>query len=197
MGLISGFLSSLGLNGDLGFAVLCVLFFAAFIFIYNSIVVVGGTQIAVLERRWLGAAMPEGRVVAMSSQVGIQARILGPGLHLLTPFLYKTDKAPMLTVAENEVGLIESIDGAPVPPGRIFGKALSNHNLFQDGEAFLTGGGEKGPQVQILPPGTYRVNPYLFKIVKRPALRITNNKIGVVVATDGQPSRPAACSDGA
>ncbi|MDD5303640.1 MAG: hypothetical protein PHS14_11095, partial [Elusimicrobia bacterium] len=190
MGLITNFLSSLGLTGDFGSAVLALLVFAAIVFIYNSIVVVGGTQIAVLERRWLGRSMPEGRVVAMANEVGIQARILGPGLHLLTPFLYRTEKAPMMVVAENEVGLIESIDGAPVPPGRIFGKALGNHNLFQDGEAFLTGGGEKGPQVQILPPGTYRVNPYLFKVVKRPALRITNNKIGVVVATDGQPITP-------
>lgn len=187
MDLISGLLSALGLTGDLGFAVFTLLFFAAFIFVYNSIVIVGGTQIAVLERRWLGSSMPEGRVVAMANEVGIQARILGPGLHFLIPFLYRTEKAPMVVVAENEVGLVESIDGAPVPPGRIFGKALNNHNLFQDGETFLSGGGEKGPQVQILPPGAYRINPYLFKIVKRPSLRITNNKIGVVVATDGQP----------
>ncbi|MBI2387795.1 MAG: hypothetical protein HYV14_17555 [Elusimicrobia bacterium] len=183
-------LSTLGLTGDLGFAIFTLALFALFIFVYNSIVIVGGVQIAVLERRWLGTSMPEGRVVAMANEVGIQARILGPGLHFLIPFLYRTEKAPMMVVAENEVGLVESIDGAPVPPGRIFGKALGNHNLFQDGEAFLSGGGEKGPQVQILPPGTYRVNPYLFKIVKRPALRITNNKIGVVVATDGQPMTP-------
>ncbi len=188
--MLTAFFAALGITGDLAFALAALLVFAAFVFVYNSIVVVGGTQIAVLERRWLGTSMPEGRVVAMANEVGIQARILGPGLHLLIPFLYRTEKAPMMVVAENEVGLVESIDGAPVPPGRIFGKALGNHNLFQDGEAFLTGGGEKGPQVQILPPGTYRVNPYLFKIVKRPALRITNNKIGVVVATDGQPMTP-------
>src|SRR3990167_6113249 len=146
-------LSTLGLTGDLGFALFTLGVFAAFIFVYNSIVIVGGVQIAVLERRWLGTSMPEGRVVAMANEVGIQARILGPGLHFLIPFLYRTEKAPMMVVAENEVGLVESIDGAPVPPGRIFCKALGNHNLFQDGEAFLSGGGEKGPQVQILPPG--------------------------------------------
>ncbi len=185
--MLTALLTALGLGGDVAFAIGVLIFFAAFIFIYNSIVIVGGTQLAILERRWLGSSLPEGRVVAMSNEVGIQARILGPGLHLLIPFLYRTEKAPMMMVAENEVGLVESIDGAPVPPGRIFGKALSNHNLFQDGEAFLSAGGEKGPQVQILPPGAYRINPYLFKVVKRPALRILNNKIGVVVATDGQP----------
>jgi hypothetical protein len=31
--------------------------------------------------------------------------------------------------------------------------AFKEHNLFQDGEAFLNNHGEKGPQVQILPPG--------------------------------------------
>ncbi|MDO8756859.1 MAG: SPFH domain-containing protein [Elusimicrobiota bacterium] len=185
--MLTALLTALGLGGDVAFAIGVLIFFAAFIFVYNSIVIVGGTQLAVLERRWLGTNLPEGRVVAMAHEVGIQARILGPGLHLLIPFLYRTEKAPMMIVAENEVGLVESIDGAPVPPGRIFGKALTNHNLFQDGEAFLTAGGEKGPQVQILPPGAYRINPYLFKVVKRPALRILNNKIGVVVATDGQP----------
>ncbi len=181
------FFAAFGLADDMTFTVIAFLVFATLIFIYNSIVIVSGNQIAVLERRWLGVSMPEGRVVAMVNEVGIQARILGPGLHLLIPFLYRTEKAPMLVVAENEVGLVESIDGVPVPPGRIFGKALGNHNLFQDGEAFLSGGGEKGPQVQILPPGTYRINPYIFKVVKRPALRILNNKIGIVVATDGQP----------
>ncbi|MFI5345864.1 MAG: SPFH domain-containing protein [Elusimicrobiota bacterium] len=180
-------LATLGISVEFGPALLVLGFFAVVVFLYNSIVIIGGTQIAVLERRWFGRGMPEGRVVAMASEVGIQARILGPGLHLLTPFLYSTEKQGMVMIAENEIGLVESIDGAPVPPGRIFGKALDNHNLFQDGEAFLTGGGEKGPQVQILPPGTYRVNPYLFKITKKPALRIPNNKIGVVVATDGQP----------
>lgn len=184
---MNSLISALGLGGDFGPALLVLGIVAAVVFLYNSIVIVGGTQIAVLERRWFGRSMPEGRVVAMSDEVGVQARILGPGLHLLTPFLYSTEKQAMVVIAENEVGLVESIDGAPVPPGRIFGKALDNHNLFQDGQVFLNGGGEKGPQVQILPPGTYRVNPYLFKITKKPALRIPNNKIGVVVATDGQP----------
>ncbi len=190
MNFLSPILALFGLSGDFGAAILCLAVFAAIVFLYNSVVIVGGTQIAVLERRWFGRGMPEGRVVAMANEVGIQARILGPGLHLLTPFLYSTEKQAMVVIAENEVGLIESIDGAPVPPGRIFGKALQNHNLFQDGEAFLNGGGEKGPQVQILPPGTYRINPYLFKVTKKAALRIPGNKIGVVVATDGQPISP-------
>ncbi len=163
---------------------------AALILAYFSIAIVGGDQIAVLERRWLGADMPEGRVVAMKHEVGVQARILGPGLHFLIPFLYTVEKVPMIKVDEDEVGLVDAIDGKPVPPGRIFAKVVQNHNLFQAGEAFLANQGEKGPQLQILPPGLYRVNPYLFKITKVGSIDIPNGRIGLVMARDGEPIPP-------
>lgn len=157
------------------------------IILVNMIVIVGGTQIAILERRWFGKSIPEGRVVAMANEVGIQARTLGPGLHLLIPFLYRVTKAPLTVIEEDEVGLIDSIDGEPVQTGRIFAQAFKEHNLFQDGEAFLKFHGQKGPQIQILPPGTYRINPYLFRITKISAIKIGNNQIGVAIATDGVP----------
>jgi regulator of protease activity HflC (stomatin/prohibitin superfamily) len=157
------------------------------VIIVNSIVIVGGTQLAVLERRWFGRSLPEGRVVAMANEVGIQARTLGPGLHLLIPFLYRVTKAPLTIIGENEIGLVDSIDGEPIKTGRIFAKAFNEHNLFQDGEAFLKNKGEKGPQIQIVPPGTYRINPYLFRLTKVPVVNIGNNQIGVIVATDGEP----------
>jgi uncharacterized membrane protein YqiK len=151
----------------------------------NSIVIVNGVQIAVLERRWLGRSIPEGRVVAMSNEVGIQARSLGPGLHVLIPFLYRVTKSALMVIGENEVGLVDSIDGEPIAMGHIFAKAFKEHNLFQDGEAFLANHGEKGPQIQILPPGSYRINPYLFRVTKVPVVSIGNNQIGIAVATDG------------
>ena len=163
---------------------------AFLIIVTNSIAIVGGTNIAVLERRWIGFSMPDDRVVAMANEVGIQARILGPGLHFLFPFLYRVEKREMVKIGEDEVGLIESIDGTPVETGRIFAKVVEGHNLFQDGEAFLRNGGEKGPQIQILPPGLYRINPYLFRFEKVRAIQVPNNGIGVVLATDGRPIAP-------
>lgn len=154
--------------------------------IYNSIAIVGGSETAILERRWIGKQMPEGRVVAMGNEVGVQARLLGPGLHFLFPFIYRVQKFPMVDVREDEIGLVESIDGVPVETSRIFAKVVENHNLFQDGEAFLRSGGEKGPQIQLLPPGRYRVNPYLFRVEKVPAIAIPKGKIGLVSSTDGR-----------
>jgi len=172
-----------------GFGTLIVAI-AVLIFLYNSIAIVGGDQIAVLERRWLGKGMPEGRVVAMRNEVGVQGRILGPGLHLLIPFLYTVEKVPQIKIGEDEVGIVDAIDGKPIPPGRIFAKVVQGHNLYQDGEAFLTNGGEKGPQLQILPPGLYRVNPYLFKIAKVSSIDIPSSRIGLVMASDGEPIPP-------
>lgn len=157
------------------------------IILFNSIVIVGGKEIAVLERRWFGKSMPQGRVIAMSNEIGLQARTLGPGLHLLVPFLYKARKAFFTIINENEIGLIESIDGNSIPAGKIFAKVVGNHDSFQDGEAFLKSGGEKGPQIQILPPGNYRVNPALFKVRNLPAIVIDKGKIGLVTAMDGAP----------
>jgi len=155
------------------------------IFLANTIVVIGGEEIAVLERRWFGRSIPEGRVVALRNEVGIQARTLGPGMHFLIPFLYRVTKTPLTIIDENEVGLIESIDGEPVKTGHIFARAFKEHNLFQDGEAFLVNRGEKGPQIDFLPSGTYRINPYLFRVTKVPVVNIGNNQIGVAIATDG------------
>ena len=86
----------------------------------------------------------------MRGEIGIQARVLQPGLHLLTPFLYKVRKDDMIVVAEDEVGLLESIDGEPLPAGHIFGRHVDLHDTYQDGEGFLRNGGQKGPQVDTL-----------------------------------------------
>ncbi|MBI4425044.1 MAG: hypothetical protein HY554_15030, partial [Elusimicrobia bacterium] len=163
---------------------------AFLVVLVNSIAIVGGSELAVLERRWFGKEMPEGRVVALANEVGIQARILSPGLHFLTPFLYRVQKFPMVQIEETAVGLVDAIDGLPVEAGRIFARMVQGHNIFQDGPAFLNNGGEKGPQIQVLPPGLYRVNPHLFKVEKVSIIRVPNNQIGLVVAMDGKPIAP-------
>lgn len=155
------------------------------ILVSSSVVVVGGDKIALLERRWFGKKMQQDQVVALNNEVGIQARMLGPGLHFLIPFIYKTQKSGLIQIQDGEVGLIESIDGSPVVAGKIFAKVVTGHNSFQDGEAFLKNGGEKGPQIEILPPGKYRINPYLFKLNKCPAVVIGKDEIGCVTAQDG------------
>ncbi len=161
--------------------------FLVFAIASGMLVNIGGQQIGILERRYFGRSLPEGRVVAMAGEVGIQARALQPGLHLLPPFIYKVQKADMILIGEDEVGLIESIDGLPLDPGRIFARRVSGHDSFQDGEAFLRNGGQKGPQIDVLPPGKYRINAYLFRLRAVPAVIVTPGQVAVVSARDGKP----------
>lgn len=157
------------------------------ILVYYSVVIVGGNEIALIERRWFGKKMPQGRVVALGNEVGIQARTLGPGLHFLIPFIYKATKSVFTEIKDNEIGLIESVDGDAIPSGKIFAQVVPGHNSFQDGETFIRNCGQKGPQIEVLPPGKYRINPFLFKISKSNITAIMDNEIGMVESVDGAP----------
>ncbi len=169
---------------------ICIAAYLALNLFLSTIVVVRGNEIAILERRYLGNTMPDGRVIAMRNEIGVQARVLGPGLYFLVPFLYRIHKAPFTVINNDEVGIIESIDGRPISQGNIFAKVIDTHNSFQDGEAFLLGGGEKGPQVQIIPPGSYRINTALFKVKKEKAVFVPPGQIGVITSMDGEAMSP-------
>ena len=153
--------------------------------ILNSFTIAKGDEIITLERRWFGAQMPDGRTVALSNEVGIQARILGPGFHWLIPFIYKTTKHKFIVIEKNMIGVVRAITGAPIPTGEVMAKKISC-DLFQDGEAFLKNGGEKGPQIAFLKTGFYRINTILFKIEKRRIVEIEGGKIGLIEAADGE-----------
>src|SRR5512134_1091591 len=86
------------------------------IFVGGVLVNVGGQQVGIIERRFVGQTLPEGRVVAMREEIGVQARVLPPGLHILPPFIYVVRKTDMLIIREAEVGILESIDGLPLEP---------------------------------------------------------------------------------
>ena len=174
----------------LQFIVPIVIALIVLIVVMNSFTNARGDQIILLERRWFGKNMPDGRTVALHNEVGVQARVLGPGFHWLIPFIYKTTKVPFTTIHKNKVGVVRAITGATLPTGNIMAKTV-NCDYFQDGEAFLTLGGEKGPQITILPDGEYKINPHLFQVTEMDAIIIDDNHVAVVEAIAGLPvTRP-------
>src|SRR5512132_3231539 len=121
-----------------------VLLIVLLIFINRIFVNVGAREIAIKERRYLGAKMPPGRVVATEGEVGIQADVLKPGLHFIKyPFEKIVRKVPLIEIGADEMGIIEAVDGEPMLPGRIFApdRAQNAHNNFQDPIAFIKRGG--------------------------------------------------------
>src|ERR1044072_9313292 len=172
-----------------GFIVLVVLL----IILRRIFVNVGAREIAIKERRYLGRRMPPGRVVASEGEVGIQADVLKPGLHLIKwPFEKVVHKVALIEIGSDELGVIEAVDGEPMPTGRIFApdRAQNAHNNFQDPIAFVKQGGVKGIQLRVLPPGLWPIHPYLFRVSIAKATVIPQGKVGVVTATDGGPLDP-------
>ncbi|HVG31449.1 MAG TPA: SPFH domain-containing protein [Pyrinomonadaceae bacterium] len=167
-----------------------ILFIVLIVILRRILVNVGAKEIAIKERRYIGRKMPPGRVVATEGEVGIQADVLKPGLHLIKyPFERVVHKVPLIEVGADEMGIIEAVDGEPMPPGRIFApdRAQNAHNNFQDPIAFIKQGGVKGIQLRTLPPGLWPIHPYLFRVSVTKATVVPPGKVGVVTAADGAP----------
>lgn len=176
----------------MGFAAFLVFIFLV-VLLRRWFVNVGAREIAIKERRYLGAKMPPGRVVATEGEVGIQADVLKPGLHVIKfPFEKVVRKVPLIEIGADELGIIEAVDGEPMPAGRIFApdRAQNAHNNFQDPIAFIKRGGVKGIQLRTLPPGLWPIHPYLFRVSVAKTTTIPQGKVGVVTAADGGPLDP-------
>ncbi|KRV49404.1 hypothetical protein AQ490_20680 [Wenjunlia vitaminophila] len=138
---------------------------------------------------------------------GRQLTVLpGDSSYYINTALFKVEMVPRTYVPPGTIGLVIAKDGAIRPPDRPFGRFVECES-FQDGAAFLRGGGEQGRQLAILTGGThYDINPYLFDVITeataarsdqaglRPRhlreISIPVGHIGVVIALDGaEPER--------
>ncbi len=174
---------------DLGIVteVLAVIVIAILIFLLTGSVVINRYEVGIRTRKLFGTKMPQGQIIARESdQIGIQADTLMPGWYWFNPIIWKVEKERVIVIEENKVGVVESVDGEPLPTGRLLGDAV-DCNHFQDAKTFLDNHGKKGPQIAILRPGTYRINTMAFTINTKPVTKIDQEKTGVIKATDGQP----------
>jgi len=131
--------------------------------------------------------LPAGRIVALNGEAGYQADTLPPGLHLgLWPWQYQVDLVKFCTIPPGKVGCVEACDGKPLPSGRIVAQ-LVPCDSFQDARAFLQNEGQRGPQMGVIPPGTYRINTLLFTVALNDAIVVPPGQIGVIEARDGKP----------
>ncbi len=155
-----------------------------------------------------GAALPAGRVFAddPAGQThnnyqnpleflkaggirGKQLRFLTNGTFKINPYLFKVTKIKKTVVDEGQIGLITAMDGTSLEPGQLLAKSIEGHTSFQRADQFLKNGGQKGPQIDFLRPGTYNINTEIFKVVVVDAIYIGENQIGIVEALDGLPMK--------
>jgi uncharacterized membrane protein YqiK len=131
--------------------------------------------------------LPDGEIIALKGEAGLQAETLPPGIHFLYwPWQYEIDKQMFITIDQGLIGVVEARGGFALTDGRVLGKHVSCDS-FQDVRKFLEGGGQRGPQIAVIPPGTYRINTGFFSVIAENALSIPDNKVGVVTTKDGTP----------
>ncbi|MBI4087690.1 MAG: hypothetical protein HY434_02565 [Candidatus Liptonbacteria bacterium] len=156
-----------------------------------GVVMIGDDALGIVTKKFVvfgkNRTLPDGAIVALNGEAGIQADTLAPGVHFwLWPWQYTVNRQRFTVVQQGHVGVVQSRDGRAVTNGRVLGKTVEC-NAFQDARAFLTNGGERGPQIAIIPPGTYRINTALFSVNDEPATEIKDNMVGVITTKDGKP----------
>jgi uncharacterized membrane protein YqiK len=113
-------------------------------------------------------------------QKGRQAGYLTAGTYRINTFLFDITLAPMTQVEDNKVGVITTLDGQPIDEGQIAGKMIDGHRNFQDADAFLRVGGNRGLQQQVVLSGLYNFNPWFINVEQIDMVTVPIGYVGVV-----------------
>ncbi len=119
-------------------------------------------------------------------QKGRQSSFITAGVYRINTLLFDIIFAPMVSITENMVGIVTTLDGQPIEPGNIAGKIVDGHSLFQDADAFLNNGGNKGLQQQVILAGSYFLNPWFVQIQQIKMTSIPIGHVGVVISYVGE-----------
>lgn len=89
-------------------------------------------------------------------------------------------------VEPDMVGIVTTLDGAPISEGEIAALYLPGHDNFQSPQAFLDAGGQRGLQEQVLLSGTWHLNPWFVRVEQVPMTQIPIGYVGVVISYIGK-----------
>lgn len=132
-------------------------------------------------------------------QKGRQTGIMTPGTYRINTLLFDVDVTDMINIPENTVGIVTTQEGKVTEAGQIAGRIVGGHNNFQDTDAFLDAGGNKGLQEQVILAGSYFMNPWFAKVEIVKMLEIPIGYVGVVISfvgPDGEDLSGAAFKHG-
>jgi uncharacterized membrane protein YqiK len=149
-----------------------------------------------------GAELPTGNILARKvacdnfqdsgaflnngGQKGRQTHMLTPGTYRINTYAFAIAMVDMSIIHESMLGIITTMDGAPIIQGQIAGKNVEGHNNFQDIDGFLQNGGNRGLQPQVILAGSYYINPWAVQIEEIPMTEVPIGHVGVVISYIGE-----------
>ena len=165
---------------------------------FLGVVYIGEQKVGIVIKRFAMRNLAPGQIVALRGEAGYQADTLSPGLHFFYwDWQFRILHLPLTYVPQGEIALVVAAAGSPIPAGRILGRTVEcNH--FENARSFLTNGGEKGRQLELLTAGTYRINTALFTVITTwnasdhglsPEMlriyKVEPDRVGIVTTLDG------------
>src|SRR5256885_5172767 len=155
-----------GLLEFLIFAAVLVVVAAAAEILARSTVVIGPAQIGLVVKRVSGTHNRTDIPIAFEGEAGYQAELLMPGVRFKLWPTYAVHKYPWVQVPAGEIGVVISQIGRPLATGSKSAVYRPEFGNFTDLRGFLDGGGQKGVQRPVLPPGTLApIHPVAFLVV--------------------------------
>lgn len=149
----------------------------------------GGKEIPVgriLARKVDCQNFQDGKAFLMNGgQKGRQTQFLTAGTYRINHRLFKVFEYNITQINTNSVGIITILDGEPLDKDAIAGPHINGHNNFQDPDSFLTNGGRRGLQEQVVLSGSYNFNPWFVNYEEIPMTEIPISHVGVVVSYVG------------
>ena len=121
-----------------------------------------------------------------NGQKGRQTSYITAGTYRINLFAFTVTIADMVSIKENMVGIVTTLDGIPIEGGQIAGKQIAGHNNFQDIDVFLKNNGNRGLQPSIILAGSYNINPWAIQIEEIPMTDVPIGFVGVVISYIGE-----------
>jgi len=126
------------------------------------------------------------KFLSNGGQKGRQTALLTAGTYRINSYAFTVTLTDMTIIHENKVGIVTTLDGVPIKAGQIAGEQIEGHNNFQDVDAFLVNGGNRGLQPQVMLAGSYFINQWAIQIEEIPMTNVPIGQVGVVISYIGE-----------
>jgi uncharacterized membrane protein YqiK len=148
------------------------------------------------------------RFLRSHGEKGRQLGILTAGTYRINTVLFEVIRAEdaaahgmrpeqlrVFRVEPDRVGIVTTLEGAPIEAGEIAGPVVNGHESFQNGQAFMKAGGRRGLQEQILLAGSWNLNPWFVQVEPVPMTEVNIGYVGVVISFVGRAHEDVSGSD--
>ena len=125
---------------------------------------VPNTRVGIVEKRFALKGSVKSGFIALNNEAGFQPKVLRGGLHYLWAIVYVVRLVPLVTIPQGKMGYIFARDGKQLEPTQ----SLAANDIafdFQDVDAFMKSGGQRGPQRRVLREGTFAINLVQFIVL--------------------------------